>query len=383
MRPQSSYASPYHCLGIGRDATEQDIRSAYRTLALILHPDKAPDPYRAEATIKFQELNAAYKACLQLLTCPTDTTFDWEYDPDAEEVDQNNAPAEEPMAGVAWWDHVTNSDPLLVRKWAKANKKAHRNSRRHMTAVERVILNKEFDNAYEEYEAWRAEQEAAEAAEKARIRLNECELRNVLLLEELGIERDAARAWENLHHMYYLYDTEKNKHVLLPDAHDNPWVAPLTTSTWRDRTPNKECTKRTRGPKNPEKELATFRRQIAAWEQQEASKPIEYPMCKEQKQRLRNRLERHQKMENLLEGMVEEKRRRGLKSWEDLLRIKLAIAAKDAEKNGGLIEYSNIEGVSSSSSRLFEKPRLSGKARPLASSVASGVRTLVQDAPDN
>lgn len=47
---------PYEVLGVQRDANEQEIRTAYRKLALLLHPDKA-GPERAQ---EFHEVRTAY-----------------------------------------------------------------------------------------------------------------------------------------------------------------------------------------------------------------------------------------------------------------------------------------------------------------------------------
>lgn len=54
----SAAASLYDVLGVHRNASEKDIRRAYKALALKLHPDlnKAPD-----ATARFQQLSAAYE----------------------------------------------------------------------------------------------------------------------------------------------------------------------------------------------------------------------------------------------------------------------------------------------------------------------------------
>jgi molecular chaperone DnaJ len=50
---------PYEVLGVGRDATESDIKSAFRRLAMRHHPDQNPnDP---EAQTRFKEINAAYQ----------------------------------------------------------------------------------------------------------------------------------------------------------------------------------------------------------------------------------------------------------------------------------------------------------------------------------
>ncbi len=49
----------YELLGIGRDATDRDIKQAYRRLARKYHPDVNPGDKTAEA--KFKEINAAYE----------------------------------------------------------------------------------------------------------------------------------------------------------------------------------------------------------------------------------------------------------------------------------------------------------------------------------
>lgn len=50
---------PYSLLGVSRTATDAEIKSAYRKLALQWHPDK--NPGNAEAEAKFKDINAAYE----------------------------------------------------------------------------------------------------------------------------------------------------------------------------------------------------------------------------------------------------------------------------------------------------------------------------------
>src|SRR5437879_8464810 len=48
----------YEVLGVGRSATEEEVKRAYRKLAVQFHPDKNPDDPHAEE--KFKELGEAY-----------------------------------------------------------------------------------------------------------------------------------------------------------------------------------------------------------------------------------------------------------------------------------------------------------------------------------
>ena len=48
----------YEILGVNRSATEQELKSAYRKLALQFHPDRNPGDHTAEE--KFKEINEAY-----------------------------------------------------------------------------------------------------------------------------------------------------------------------------------------------------------------------------------------------------------------------------------------------------------------------------------
>ena len=49
----------YEVLGVNRDASEDDVKKAYRKLAMKYHPDRNPDSKEAED--KFKEAKEAYE----------------------------------------------------------------------------------------------------------------------------------------------------------------------------------------------------------------------------------------------------------------------------------------------------------------------------------
>ena len=52
---------PYKVLGISRDATDDEVKKAYRKLSRIYHPDaNVNNPNKAQAEEKFKEVQQAY-----------------------------------------------------------------------------------------------------------------------------------------------------------------------------------------------------------------------------------------------------------------------------------------------------------------------------------
>jgi DnaJ-class molecular chaperone len=62
----------FHILGVNKDASAQDIKKAFRQLALRYHPDHNPDNVK-EAEKKFKEINEAYEVL-------GDERKRWQYD---------------------------------------------------------------------------------------------------------------------------------------------------------------------------------------------------------------------------------------------------------------------------------------------------------------
>ncbi|VFR01256.1 unnamed protein product [Cuscuta campestris] len=50
----------YNILKVNRNASDDDLRKAYRRLAMIWHPDKNPGPKKHEAETKFKQVSEAY-----------------------------------------------------------------------------------------------------------------------------------------------------------------------------------------------------------------------------------------------------------------------------------------------------------------------------------
>ena len=63
----------YDILGVNKNASPEELKSAYRKLAVKYHPDKNPDDKTAED--KFKEASEAYGCLLYTSPSPRDATL--------------------------------------------------------------------------------------------------------------------------------------------------------------------------------------------------------------------------------------------------------------------------------------------------------------------
>ncbi len=75
----------YQVLGVSRDASDDDIKKAYRKLVFQYHPDRNPDSQDADA--KIRELNAAYEIIGDAEKRQNYDRLSWGDEPRAEAVD--------------------------------------------------------------------------------------------------------------------------------------------------------------------------------------------------------------------------------------------------------------------------------------------------------
>ncbi|KAL7999082.1 putative CAP Gly-rich domain, DnaJ domain, CAP Gly-rich domain superfamily protein [Plasmopara halstedii] len=115
----------YRTLGLTREASPEEVKKAYRKLALQFHPDKNPDP---AATSKFQQISAAYKLIDDYLNrshkqfhpdlCPADfDDFDEDY---LGSDDLFNIPTMEEM--LVMFDVLFGSSSQKIRRQHKSKK---------------------------------------------------------------------------------------------------------------------------------------------------------------------------------------------------------------------------------------------------------------------
>lgn len=253
--------SSYQILEISPKALESEVRAAYKRLALYFHPDKVDRQDREVATEKFIEIQAAYEYCLK--RCKIATVEDDPEDTlkpfwgDDESVDwRGKLPPGIGGSGTAWWSQLRGDEPAPVLRFAKVSAKAERNAYVKLTDMERVELDVEFENAYDDYEQWRRIHiEKRDQEDRLQSGINALPER---LRDQARRDLDELRSMRG-----YTFDTGYQ------DGHDedqyfHEWEAGLKrpTNTWRD-THNAPIVSNV----TSHQRLGLFKKQVEALEQ--------------------------------------------------------------------------------------------------------------------
>ena len=117
--------SPYEILGLDKNATDQEIKGAYRKLALKYHPDKNPDEDKDEAAEKFREVSEAKDTLLdKSKRANIDGSGDWFQTYDSSNFDiptfQN---LQEMFKDVEWESEEVLDEEPVVKKPKRGGKK--------------------------------------------------------------------------------------------------------------------------------------------------------------------------------------------------------------------------------------------------------------------
>src|SRR4030042_1739697 len=96
----------YDILGVKKDATDKDIKQAYRSLARKHHPDVNPGDKTAEA--KFKEINAAYEVLSDKTKRQKYDKYGdkWQYADQFEQSGQQQSPFQQYTTGDGTTYHI-------------------------------------------------------------------------------------------------------------------------------------------------------------------------------------------------------------------------------------------------------------------------------------
>jgi hypothetical protein len=306
----SNMVNHHQFLGLKTNASQAQVRSAYKALALEHHPDKVEEANREKATSYFQQLHDAYVDCLMHA----------QSQPTVEDADDNTGgdgldwrgwfPDSIGRFGVSWWDDLDGSEPLPVQQWAKVCAKAERNARISKTEKERMILNMEYVAAHSTFEKWhRVHIEAYDEEDALQQRLKDMNVRDRKVAQGA---LDAKRADSN-----YIHNDNWRDYLDSEDIFNN-WEDGDTShllvpqDTWRDKNYNTASEK-----VSAYKQLANHKVQIAALEQRSADGGpplyLSHKSNKEINRAKQARLATLNKLENKVKALEKAEKERAIK----------------------------------------------------------------------
>lgn len=153
--------SPHEILGVGQNATEQDIKVAHRKKVLACHPDRCFDQ---DAVQRFRAVQEAYEALTKTTTCPPGRKASTQTPPPPKNPNnwtRDAPPATHDIWGVPYGPtrtHQPNRTPRTnpqrqarkyeppVDLWKSVETKAAAFSRRYWVEYKRLVI----EMAYEE-----------------------------------------------------------------------------------------------------------------------------------------------------------------------------------------------------------------------------------------
>ncbi|KAF2820485.1 hypothetical protein CC86DRAFT_411786 [Ophiobolus disseminans] len=280
--PDQDPRSSFRHLGIRPNASEVEVRTAYKALALQSHPDRADEADRDQATAKFQKLQEAYEFCLShvRITATVENAPDEDYDedkvpsgnafwdycgifPDQYEVDDDSdwrgiLPQGIGGFGCAWWDELSGEEPPVVLRWAQVCAKSSRNSRflKSMTKTERAILDLEHWAAYRRFEVWRRRHiEHPEEEEQIQAHIDSLPKWQRRWASQALEEKRSAPGYFSAPYRSAADERACHQAACLEDEFKN---LKLRSGTWRDDHNSQKH--------GPAQELECFRRQMKALE---------------------------------------------------------------------------------------------------------------------
>jgi curved DNA-binding protein CbpA len=274
-------STAFQILGLAPTATAAEVRTKFKVLALLHHPDKVEKQSRDEATERFREINEAYEYCISHIDLTISDNSE-EQEPEDNTEWRGKLPEDIFNANSEWWNDLKGDEPEPVKQWAIACENALRFASIKLDETEMYILNTEYSDAYNNFELWRRKHIEKPAEEEK-------------LQQDIAAlpERLQAHAREALNAKRatsgYTRDNYQEDHD--EEYYFDEWEAladeeALPSGTWRTLY---NSTNNVRVP--PQQRLALFRKQVAALEQRTPTFGIQERALADEKRRLKKRQE--------------------------------------------------------------------------------------------